>query len=500
MKIWELFSGYEKAHGRYDVRRTSDRGKAEGRATTIGAPATEALWQVHLDGSGPGVGIIPLRTDNTVLWAAIDIDVFNLDHVKLEQQIKRLSLPLVVCRSKSGGAHCFVFFKEPAPAPAVVQALESYAALLGYGGCEIFPKQTSRYDEDKDVGNWLNMPYFHIAQTNRPCIHDGKELTLDEFLAYAEASRVTAADLTEAQIDESLFEDGPPCLQVLHAKGGFPDGTRNGGMYNVAVYLRKRFPDNWQDRVFEYNTELCNPPLTLSEINTLVKSVGRKQYQYRCKQPPINSHCSRRQCLQRKFGVGESIETASLPEMGQLTKHEGDPVLWYTEVAGRRIQMTTEDLMNQRLFKKKIADSINRVIKTVPQSRWEQFIDEKMQQCDVVQVPEDATPMGQFRIMVETYATGLAQATSLDELANRFTPYRNGNGEILIRSTGLFNYMNTHNFYFKSEAHVWQMMREMGAIKQFIKAGGKGFNVWVLKEPQEKFEDAPPPKFGSEEF
>lgn len=497
--IWDLFRGYDRAHGRYDIRRVSERGKQEGRANTIREPATEAIWNAHLAGTGPGVGIIPLLGDNTVVWAAIDIDLYNLDHAKLEKDIKRLGLPLVVARTKSGGAHCYVFFSEPAPATRVVQALESYAALLGYGGCEIFPKQTSRYDEDKDIGNWLNMPYFNVEKTTRYGIKDGKPLSLEEFLAYAEASKITVDDLIDVEIKETLFEDGPPCLQVLQNKGGFPDGTRNDGMYNVAVYLRKRYPDNWQDKVFDYNKELCDPPLTLTEINILVKSVERKAYGFRCKQPPINAYCNRRQCLQRRFGVGESVDNANLPEIGQLTKYEGDPVLWYLEIDGHRIQMTTEDLINQRNFKKKVADSINRIIKTFPQHKWDQYIDEKMQHCDVIDVPEDATAFGQFKILVDTYVTGLAQATSVEELAHRFTPYNTGTGEVWIRSTGLFQYMATHGFTYKSENHVWQMMRELGAKKEYVRAGGKTFNVWVLPAPERPI-DAPLPQFGTEDF
>src|SRR5262249_41483247 len=146
------------------VKRTNEKGKAEGKAFTLPGPATPELWEQHLSGAGHGLGIIPLMGDNTVLWACIDIDVYNIDHRNLCDKINALKLPLVVCRSKSGGAHCFVFLAQPEPASEVRPLLEEWAALLGHGGCEIFPKQVERYDEH-DVGNWLNMPFYFAEKT-----------------------------------------------------------------------------------------------------------------------------------------------------------------------------------------------------------------------------------------------------------------------------------------------------------------------------------------------
>ena len=77
-------------------------------------------------------------------WAAIDIDVNDIDHASLGKKVEDLGLPLVVCRSKSGGAHCYLFLQKPCPAKDVVDALRNWSAALGYPGVEIFPKQIRR--------------------------------------------------------------------------------------------------------------------------------------------------------------------------------------------------------------------------------------------------------------------------------------------------------------------------------------------------------------------
>lgn len=511
MHIWELFPGYEHAHGRYEVRSTDERGKAQGKALTIREPVKQEDWDRHLDGDGPGLGVIPLRSDNTVGWACIDIDVIGINHAELEEKIKKLGLPLVVARSKSGGAHCFLFCNEYIPAGLAQRALESWAAALGHGGCEVFPKQVDRYNE-QDIGNWLNMPYYHAERTLRYGFRDGKPLRLEAFVEYAVSRRVGAAEIDAVHVapvrdkappvdaESKLFTDGPPCLQIIERMGGFPEGTRNDGMYNVAVYLRKRYADDWEDRIQGYNVAMCDPPLSLAEINTIVKSVGRKSYGYRCKQQPIKPHCHRRLCMAQPFGVGESAEGRGRPEIGHIVKHEGNPVIYFVDIDGQRLMMTIDDLLVQTAFKRKVAQAINRVPTTIPQARWDIYIDEKLRNCDVVEVPEDASPEGQFKLLVEQYLTGMAQATSRDELAQRFNPYDDGHGHVLFRSRGLLDYLSNHGFKYQSEHHVWQMLREMGAENEFINVKGKGFNVWKLPKPNTPEGDAPLPSFGTKEF
>ncbi len=47
-----------------------------------------------------------------------------------------------VCRSKSGGAHLFLFTKQSVPAVTMRNKLYEIAAYLGYAEWEIFPKKT----------------------------------------------------------------------------------------------------------------------------------------------------------------------------------------------------------------------------------------------------------------------------------------------------------------------------------------------------------------------
>ena len=76
-------------------------------------------------------------------------------------KVWNLKLPLIVCRSKSGGAHVFLFTKENIPASLMQSKLKQMSIILGYEGSEIFPKQTEILVDRGDTGNFLNLPYYN---------------------------------------------------------------------------------------------------------------------------------------------------------------------------------------------------------------------------------------------------------------------------------------------------------------------------------------------------
>src|SRR5690242_19791575 len=125
----QLFQGYEKAYGQYDIRKTAEAGKKSvGKPWTMSGEPSEQVWRHHLDGTGPGLGIVMLQEDDTCRFGAIDIDDYTIDHKRVWVQVERLKLPLVVCRTKSGGAHLYAFFKEDIPAYLLRDRLAEWCA------------------------------------------------------------------------------------------------------------------------------------------------------------------------------------------------------------------------------------------------------------------------------------------------------------------------------------------------------------------------------------
>lgn len=334
-----LFAGYQRAYGTFALYGTAARGKRKGKATTVHQPAVPLIFERHLMGDGPGIGIIPLRDDDTVCFGALDVDDQHVDHAQLAAAVQELGLPLVVCRSKSGGAHLYVFFARPIPAWDARDRLQGWSAQLGFPrGTECFPKQSFR-DTEAEIGSWINVPYYNARATDRYAVlDDGQPATFEQFLDHAETHKVRVEDdaaedsllagedddgdfpvrdtsptVTPEQINQTnggattaLFPDGPPCLQRLEAQGGFAEGTRNTGMAAVMVYLRKRYGDKWLDHVEEYRQQLA-PDLDAAEVRAVVKSYRKRAYNFSCAASPLCEHCDRATCVTRRYGVSRAL-------------------------------------------------------------------------------------------------------------------------------------------------------------------------------------------------
>jgi len=179
-----LFAGLERSHGVFwhlDKEREDGKLTSSRQPETILEPVTDALWMEHLAGRN-GLGIVPIREDSTCKFGAIDIDVYDgLDHAAIAGVLVERNMPLIPCRSKSGGCHIYLFTKEPVSAESMRTKLSEIAALLGHGGSEIFPVQAKL--AEKDFGSWLNVPYYNVAETTRYAVRpDGESLSAEQFL------------------------------------------------------------------------------------------------------------------------------------------------------------------------------------------------------------------------------------------------------------------------------------------------------------------------------
>ena len=162
-----IFEGLNRAHGVTKVSESNgDGNKIKGKSFVKREDITDELWIKHLDGT-ESLGVIPINDDNQCRWGCIDIDSYaGFDHKKLVDKIFNLHLPLIVCRSKSGGAHVFLFTEEYVSASLMQDKLNEIRSVLGYGGSEVFPKQRELKSKD-DTGNFLNLPYFNGDNTTR---------------------------------------------------------------------------------------------------------------------------------------------------------------------------------------------------------------------------------------------------------------------------------------------------------------------------------------------
>lgn len=487
-----LFAGLQRAHGQFVLNgMTTDKGKAQGKGVTHRSPATPELWEQHLEGSYH-LGVCPIRDNNTCVFGAIDIDSYQtFDLNALAEKAAGLNLPLIVCRTKSGGAHCYLFCREEVPADIVRTKLMEMAEALGYSGVEVFPKQT-RLAGPNDFGNWINLPYFDVAKTERYAIVGGEKLSANKFLEVAAMMAVTEADLRSLNLnDDPKFSErlkgAPPCLRTLAARGGIPEGARNNGLFDIGVYLRKRFGDAWETHFDNYNQEFVNPPLGSKEVQVLIRSINKVKYEYKCGDSPINSVCNRQICLTREFGIGSGDSDPGVV-FGPLVKLNTEPPLWIWDVDGERLELTTEQLKDQGRCHTRIIEVLNKWPFPIKPQKWAELIREKLQNVEVVTVPPEATLETQVWAVLEQYCTGKSQARSPEEMLQN-KPWTDPDTKLTyFRGIGFKQELQRQKITV-DDRKLWAIMRRLGVGHKFFNLKGKGVNMWSIKAYAQQSED-----------
>ena len=402
-KFITIFKGLERAHGCTNIAPVTENGvKVKGQSFVRRQPVTPQLWQDHLEGK-QSLGIIPIRDDNKCIWGCVDIDSYaGFDHKKLIDKIKEAKLPLVVCRSKSGGAHVFLFAKEPVEAELMRDKLTEIKTVLGYGGSEVFPKQIKLKSQD-DTGNFLNLPYFNGNQSTRYAfLENGEAATLDGFFGLYERNKQTPQQLQKIKIERPVTEysDAPPCIELM-AINKIPEGGRNNALFHYGVYAKKKWPAEWKSRLTMFNIAASTSPLSESEVDIIKKQHDKKEWGYKCNDVPMCNLCDKKLCRSRKYGIGEEIV---FPLLSDLQKVKLEKPYYYLNVDGERLHLeNVKFLKQQSLFQEACMEQLDFKPPTVKPKDWDMLINPLMKNHEPVEPPEGVATQDQLQNHLETF-------------------------------------------------------------------------------------------------
>jgi hypothetical protein len=506
----ELFRGHEGAHGTHGVPEQEPGSLKWGikrTARTVREPVTDELWEKHLKGETP-LGIISIREDSKCLWGSIDVDDYSVNLVDLVDRIERVKFPLVLCRSKSGGAHLFLFLKEPIAAEDVQAALVKMAAALGLAGSEIFPKQTRVLAERGDLGNWMVMPYYGSSYGGK--LKDqvglkktGAELTIEEFIERASDARLTpnkfealrfekvAAKKTAAtaKTPSAPFGDGPRCLQYMATEKILTDG-RKRALFMMALYFKRRDEATWETEIERANQEYMQPPLSSDEVVGVVRSLKKKDYEYTCKAEPMVSHCDARTCRSRKFGVGRG---SSIPTISGLSKLDADPPMWFADVGEHRVQLTTTELQRYDLFHHKML-SVGVCYGAMKQSEWLETIREPVANHTIVDAPPDIGVGGRFQELLEEFCTNRRRGIQREDLLTGRPWHDEEGGRYWFRMVNFEAFWERQKVRDLSRAKVGEYVKALGGGHKQLRVKMKCIQTWwVPSSALELTPDVDPP-------
>lgn len=496
----DLFAGHEGAHGTHGtpvLDRDKNKWVIKSTARGIREGVTLKMWEEHLAGTRP-LGIVPIRTDSSCFWGSIDVDQYDANLLEIIVRVEALKLPLVPCRSKSGGLHLFVFLSEPVQAGQLQAVLRDWAAQLGLAGCEIFPKQTQILQDRGDMGQWMVMPYFGSTYDGRlkeqvGLRRTGAEMELREFLGMAEKLRQTEAQLEKTGKKRSRlsgqrlptregapsavddFSDGPCCLQHLLGEGGIQRGGQSNALFMMGVYYKRANPEDWEVRLEAANHKFLTPPGSSEGLQTVIRSLRRKDYEYTCKNEPMVSHCNASLCRLRKFGVGDG---GNFPVIDQLSKLEVEPPIWFVEIGSCRIEASTEQLQNYLQFHRLCMDRLHRSYAILKAPDWFALLNVAMENMVVIEAPQDAAPGGRFHELMEEFLTNRARGHVREDLLSA-RPWENEEeGRHYFRLQDLQKFLRREDERGLTRGQVTQRIRDMGGADHGLRVKDKYVSCW----------------------
>ena len=476
-RFMALFDGLSRAYGMYMTPSHLPPGaKRKGDAKTLQQPVTEAVWKQHLAGEIQ-LGIVPIRDDATCMFAAIDVDDYKLDHTLLDKKVQERKLPLVLCKSKSGGGHLYAFFKEASSCAAVRELMAGWAASLGYGKVEIFPKQDALLSME-DTGNWINMPYRGGAKTETPAMHKGEILSMTKFLDLAEKMRIGASIFESATESPELLEHGPPCLITL-ASAGYPEGTRNNGLFNLGVYCRKRWPDDWEKKIEEMNEAFLSPPLPSAEVKQVIAHLSKKEYNYRCKDAPLDSYCQRSICIKREYGV-DSVESQKQygPAMENVTRLETDPAIYFADFEGRRVKFTAKHLASQGNMREALLSQAGIVLMPMQPMKFYKWVDSFCKKAVVSVAPIETQADSIITDHLEEFCVEKWVAHTWDDVIDG-GPYDH-EGRTYFRPHKFVQSVNKEHRLRLSMTEAYQALLKIGVRRESRKIRRKEYVLWSV--------------------
>jgi hypothetical protein len=495
----DIFTGNIHNYGVHQYAFTKEGKEAGKNSTVTNKLVTIAQYKDHLAGK-MGLGIIPISEKGEAKFGVIDLDVYDSDLSIYLEAIEASNFPLVPFRSKSGGLHIYMFLKQAVAAKVVIDLLNDMIVLLSLDLyikhklnriIEVFPKQSKASAES--IGSWINMPYYNASDTKQYAIRGGSPLTLDEALAHIKMKRATVAEIKNF-LGEIAYKDGPPCLQSISLLRFLDKNSgRNNFLFSFAVYLKKKDPEFWEQGLFEVNESLKAPLLKDEIEGTIIGSLRKKDYIYKCNEAPCVDFCRKALCKKRDFGIGKEGGYFSDLDYGQLFQIQSyEPYYEWeikalTEEKFKRLRFKNEqDIIGQDAFLKLCFRELHILPIKLKQSEWFKLLNQSLATMQVVEVAkeDDTAPIGLFKSILLEFLTDRAMAQTREQILNKRVYFDASSKVYYFRTVDLIEFIFTaRSFKFYSPGDIHGLLKDFKVYTARIRLDGdRQIRVYAIKE------------------
>jgi hypothetical protein len=499
-----LFAGRQDCFGLYlfDGPQPAAGKKREGKAISYpnsvhpDKKLTDIDWVNHVEGRA-ALGIVPVQIDGTCKWFSIDVDDYTIDHAALAKKIYERQLPIVHCRSKSGGAHLYGLLSEPYSAEKCVKLARKWCSDLGFDAkkTEVFPKQV-KFDSPDAKGNWIIIPYFGGDKAADFAIDDsGKKVDFKVFNQYCQA-RIFTPEEADTFINakeekrwspDEILAQTPPCIRKmmeLMLKEG--DG-RNNALSHLSWQFRKQDEffetDIWQDKLDDFNQTYFDPPVSHKELTQVIKNHSKGKYVARCDVNPMVLHCDKAACLKLKFGIGRDRSYYGEIELTGVTKIlTGDDPLWRVYINGQPMLIDTDTFLSPRKFKVAVLANFNIVISSMKQAEHDALIAPMIRDALVIEEAEIVSTSSKVMDTFKQWIGVVGDKTTAIESVTRGIPYVNHLSQVIIfrLQDMVLEYKRIHKEII-TDREIFMYLKSMGFYSEAEKIGPVKLSVMHYK-------------------
>ena len=201
------------------------------------------------------------------------------------------------------------------------------------------------------------------------------------------------------------------------------------------------------------NLKVMDPPLGNTEVQMLIKSLKRKDYdKYKCKEQPICGVCNAAKCATKMYGVG--YEEEQMPRLSALVRVTSQPPQWFLNVDDARIELKTVELRNPELFATAVLDQIDVVIPDVTPKNWRKlYLRELMASVDHSEPLQSLDPKYFIVNLLKDFTVNRPQGRKKEDILRKMAWTDEDN----------FCYFRMDDFYGWAKRNNWELDRQKTA-------------------------------------
>lgn len=431
----DLFTGNKNAFGQFIPAEPSAEGqKQEGSCATIRNIVTESLYREHLEGK-KGLGICPVTEEGKCKFTVIDVDVYDHTQDELISVINEHNLPLLTFKSKSGGWHLYTFYTDYVSAKEARANATFMRILLGLpANTEIFPKQ--EIVPNGGTGNWINLPYFGGDNSARHLIDQENNVVTNVDIAVANiVTRRITLEMFKTWKTTIPLNDAPPCLQSLYLRRTIHD--RNNYLFSLGCYYKAKYGEDYENYLLDANARLTKPLPDKELQATVLSSLQKHTYSYRCHEAPLCSVCNKNECAKRTYKVGDEISPLNYE---QLVQYNCDPPFYDWTINGKVLRFNSEaEIIYQDKFIELCMRNLGVLPNKLKREAWTAIVNEALRNKQVKEVEYDSsTPLAIMQESLRQFLLNARLGEGLEDCIVTGRPYISSMQQIITTMKDLY--------------------------------------------------------------